>query len=85
MCVPYRMFCAFAFLMIQKCRSFSEVLKNKENIFFNWGQKQTSDIQININIQLDPVNKIKREESVAKSPTAKPINQFGHMRYLSVI
>ena len=35
-------------------------------------------------LQVDPINKMKREKSVAKPPTAKPMNQFGHMRYQSV-
>ena len=36
-------------------------------------------------LQVDPIYKMKREKSVAKPPTAKPTNQFGHMRYQSVI
>ena len=34
---------------------------------------------------MDPIYKMKREKSVADPPTAKPMNQFGHMRYQSVI
>ena len=36
---------------------------------------------------MDPIHKMKREKSVAKPPTAKPMNQFGQMRtrYQSVI